>query len=88
MKIAQCLRCQKEGDAISVMPHGGALGAELQSKICAECWKAWNEESVRIINEHHLNLSLPSARALLSTQMKIFLKLIPPPPDASITVLS
>jgi Fe-S cluster biosynthesis and repair protein YggX len=88
MKIERCVRCEKEGEEIQTMPHGGTLGAELKSKICSACWEEWNGEAVKIINEHHLNLSLPSARAFLSTQMKIFLKLIPPLTDASVTVLS
>ncbi|MEK7702878.1 MAG: Fe(2+)-trafficking protein, partial [Nitrospirota bacterium] len=76
-------RCQQEGEPIDAMPHVGALGEEIKSKICASCWKAWNEEAVRIINEHRLKLSLPSARDFLSTQMKIFLKFMPPPETQS-----
>jgi Fe-S cluster biosynthesis and repair protein YggX len=78
--MIHCIRCEKDAEAIIIMPHGGVLGETLKTKVCGLCWDEWNKESVKIINEHRLNLSDPSARAFLSTQMKIFLKLAPPPP--------
>ncbi len=78
--MVRCIRCEQSAEPISVMPHGGVLGAELTAKICALCWETWNQEAIKIINEHRLNLSDPSARSFLSTQMKIFLKLMSPPP--------
>jgi len=73
------------------MPHGGTLGETLKANICGLCWEAWNQESVKMINEHRLNLSESTARGFLSTQMKIFLKLVPPvpmaaPPPISVTL--
>ena len=78
--MIHCIRCEKDGEDIRKMPHGGALGVMLTEKICGQCWEEWNKESVRIINEHRLNLSDPAARGFLSTQMKIFLKLAAPAP--------
>ncbi len=76
--MIHCIRCEKDAEAIITMPHGGALGETLKTKVCGLCWAEWNAESVKIINEHRLNLSEASARGFLSTQMKIFLKLAPP----------
>ena len=78
--MVHCIRCEKDSEEISLMPHGGALGAELSAKVCALCWEEWNKEAVKIINEHRLNLSESAARGFLSTQMKVFLKLAPPAP--------
>ena len=80
-----CLRCQKEGQEIAHLPLKGALGEEVKAKICSLCWGEWKIESVKIINDHRLNLSEPAARAFIATQMKIFLKLIPSP-ESSITI--
>ncbi|MBI3598625.1 MAG: Fe(2+)-trafficking protein [Nitrospirae bacterium] len=76
----RCIRCEKDAEGISNVPHGGALGETLKAKICSLCWEEWNKESVKIINEHRLNLSELAARSFLSTQMKIFLKLAPSAP--------
>jgi Fe-S cluster biosynthesis and repair protein YggX len=82
-----CGRCHKEGDPITQLPHGGTLGEEIRAKVCLPCWGEWSQESVRVINEHRLNLSEPAARAFLSTQMKIFLKLIEAPPPIALISL-
>lgn len=78
--MVHCIRCEKDAEAIGTLPHGGALGETLKTKVCGLCWEEWNKESVKIINEHHLNLSDPAARGFLSTQMKVFLRLAPSPP--------
>ncbi len=86
MIMVYCVRCQKEGEPIQTLSHGGALGAEIKEKVCLACWSEWSLEAVRVINEHRLNLSEPTARAFLSTQMKVFLKLIPAPAPPPITI--
>ncbi len=84
--MINCIRCQKEGEIINNLPHKGALGEEIKAKVCSLCWEEWSKESVKIINEHRLNLSEPSARGFLSTQMKLFLKLLQPPPEPTVTI--
>ncbi len=88
LEMIHCVRCDKEGEPIKTMPHGGSLGEMLKAKVCLSCWEEWNGESVKVINEHRLNLSEAAARGFLSTQMKVFLKLIPPPPTGPITISS
>jgi len=78
--MVRCIRCEQSAEEIITMPHGGALGETLKAKVCGLCWAEWNIESVKFINEHRLNLSEAAARAFLSTQMKIFLKLAPTVP--------
>ena len=86
--MIDCIRCQKQGDEIDALPHKGPLGEELKAKICSPCWEEWKKESIKIVNEHRLNLSESAARAFLSTQMKLFLKLIQPTTNAPITISS
>jgi len=74
-----CIRCHQRGEEIIQMTYGGAIGAELKAKVCNACWEMWYGQSVKIINEYRLNLREPSARVVLSTQMKIFFGMIPPP---------
>jgi Fe-S cluster biosynthesis and repair protein YggX len=82
--MIDCVRCKREGNEIDALPHKGALGEEIKAKICSLCWVEWKEESIKIVNEHRLKLSEPAARAFLSTQMKVFLKLSPH--DTAITI--
>jgi len=86
--MIDCIRCGKKGNAIDTLPHKGMLGEEIKANICSLCWGEWQEESVRMVNEHRLKLIEPEARAFLSRQMKIFLKLMQPPSDAPITISS
>lgn len=86
--MINCIRCQRPGEPINTLPHKGALGEDIKSKICALCWEEWQKESVKIINEHHLKLNELAARNFLSTQMKIYLKLSPSPPDSIFVAVS
>jgi len=84
--MIDCVHCHRLGDPIDSLPQKGVLGEEIKAKVCSPCWEEWKKESVKLINEHRLNLSELSARNFLSTQMKIYLNLTPPLPNASITI--
>ena len=79
MAEVDCIRCKQRGSEIERVTYGGAIGAELKATICNNCWVAWYDQSVKIINEYRLNLRDAPARAFLSEQMKIFLGMIPAP---------
>ena len=79
MPEVTCVRCGQRREAIQGVPYGGKIGAELKAKICDPCWKEWYAQSIKIINEYHLSLRDAKSRDFLATQMKIFLKLAPPP---------
>jgi len=76
-----CVRCGLKREEIEGLSMGGKLGRELQEKVCGLCWKAWYDQSVKLINEYHLSLRDAKSRAFIATQMKIFLKLIPTPDE-------
>ncbi len=79
-----CVRCKKTQGEIEGVPYGGKVGEALKKTVCNLCWKAWYDQSVKIINEYRLNLRDPSAREFLATQMKIFLGTPPSPSDQGI----
>ena len=69
-----CARCGKpDAPALARRPMPGALGAELQEKICADCWAEWQKVEVMVINELRLNFMDPGAQATLNKHMREFL---------------
>ena len=87
MAEVECVRCHQKRQAIEGTPYGGKIGEELKAKVCDVCWQEWLKEmSIKIINEYRLNLGEASARQFLSTQMKIFFGLQPPPPEGGIKI--
>ncbi len=58
-------RCERPGcmagkraKSIDKRPIPEALGLRIQEKICQDCWEAWfKDQSVKVINELHLDLS-------------------------------
>ena len=72
-----CRRCGKEGPALARPPQPGPLGAEIQSTVCADCWREWEKAEVMVINELRLNFMDPEAQRTLDTHMREFLALEP-----------
>ncbi len=72
-----CSRCGRDGEAMAAPPMPTALGAELQQRVCPDCWREWLRTQVMLINEYRLNLVEPEARKALEGQMRTFLNLAP-----------
>lgn len=69
-----CARCGKpDAPALARRPMPGALGAEMQEKICADCWAEWQKVEVMVINELRLNFMDAGAQATLNKHMREFL---------------
>jgi Fe-S cluster biosynthesis and repair protein YggX len=69
-----CARCGRtDAPALARRPMPGALGAELQEKICADCWAEWQKVEVMVINELRLNFMDSGAQATLNKHMREFL---------------
>ncbi len=79
MADVDCIRCLKTGGVIEQMSYGGKIGAALKEKVCNACWIEWYAQSIKVINEYRLNLREASDREVLSTQMKIFFRMLPAP---------
>lgn len=83
MTEVQCVKCGKSGEAITDMLFLGRLEAEVKSKVCKTCWKAWEGMRVMVINEYQVNLGEETGRELVKNQMKAFLNLGGQPADTS-----
>jgi Fe-S cluster biosynthesis and repair protein YggX len=74
-----CSRCGRQAAALTKPPLPGKLGAELQARVCADCWAEWQKAEVMVINELRLNFMDPGAQAILDRHMREFFALDGPP---------
>lgn len=83
-ETVHCARCGRDAATLSRPPIPGPEGAEILSRVCAECWDEWTRMEVMVINELRLNFMDPDAQDKLSHQMREFLGLTAPetPADA------
>jgi len=83
-----CSRCGNEKPRLPKPPVPGAFGAELQQRVCADCWAEWQGMEVMVINELRLNFMDPEAQQVLDEHMRKFFFLdgeggdMPVPEDA------
>ena len=74
-----CVRCRRpQAPALEKPPLRGALGAEVASRVCADCWQEWQRAEVMVINELRLNFMDPEAPKVLETHLRQFLALDTP----------
>jgi len=69
-----CARCGRpDAPALTRRPMPGPLGAEIQEKVCADCWAEWQKAEVMVINELRLNFMDPDSQKTLNRHMREFL---------------
>jgi Fe-S cluster biosynthesis and repair protein YggX len=56
-------------------PMAGDLGLAAQRGTCADCWKDWLDEQVRLINHLALKPWLAADREVLAQKLREFLHL-------------
>jgi Fe-S cluster biosynthesis and repair protein YggX len=79
MSTLHCVRCDRpEAPALARPPLRGQLGQEIQERVCADCWRDWQQNEVMVINELRLNFMDPAAQDILTRHMREFLRLDPP----------
>jgi len=71
----RCRRCGRPHGMLSELPFKGALGEEILSSICTECWREWIPMGTKVINELGLQLADPRAEAIYDEHMREFLQL-------------
>lgn len=70
----QCSRCgAPEGEPLPSPPFRDDLGRRIRSEVCAECWEAWKERQMLLINHFGLNLQDREDREFLRRNLKAFL---------------
>ncbi|MDX1712285.1 oxidative damage protection protein [Vreelandella venusta] len=68
-----CRKYQQELPALPFPPLPGKQGQEIQDTVSKQAWEEWQSLQTRLINEKHLNMLEPEARAYLMGQMQRFL---------------
>lgn len=75
MSAVKCVRCGNEAPPPDFIPYAGALKEAVAKQVCAECWEAWKNRSVMVVNEFRLMPFLPQHKEILEQHMVEFLKL-------------
>ena len=78
MADVTCARCgQTRAGAGRVLP--GAIGDEIEQRVCAQCWTEWLAQQIRVINHYGLRPALREDREKLYDFTRDFLQLSTPP---------
>ena len=54
MAEVTCARCGKVREGAGKVGLPGSLGADVEARICAECWREWLATQIRVINHYGL----------------------------------
>jgi Fe-S cluster biosynthesis and repair protein YggX len=85
LETVSCHRCHRLGPRIDALPLlPAAQAAEIQAKVCADCWADWERTEVMVINELRLNFMDPEALSTLTRHMREFLALDASPSGAAV----
>jgi Fe-S cluster biosynthesis and repair protein YggX len=70
-----CRVCGQPGETPPEVAWGGSLGEVIRNEVCLSCWAAWEDMSVKIVNEYRLSMSNSEHYKLLVDQLRNYLKL-------------
>jgi len=71
-ETVQCVKLDREGEALTRQPYPGELGKRIQANVCREAWEMWKEHQTMLINEYRLSPMDPKARSMLEEEMEKF----------------
>ena len=75
MTPVTCARCAQTREGAGNVGLPGTLGAEVEERICAECWKEWLATQIRVINHYGLRPAVKEDRDKLYGFTREFLNL-------------
>ena len=72
-----CVRCGKPGDPPEARRVGypRAFKEQVLARVCGDCWKEWEGNEVKVINEYRLNFMDAAHREMLQKACAEFLQL-------------
>lgn len=73
MKTVICRKYGEELEAMQTPPFPNPLGEKLQQSVSKKAWDEWLAHQTMLINENHLSLLEPEAKAFLTEQREKFL---------------
>ena len=75
MADVTCARCAQTREGAGKVGLPGSLGAEVEERICAECWSEWLATQIRVINHYGLRPAVKEDRDKLYGFTREFLNL-------------
>ena len=70
MSTVQCVKLDREGEALSRAPYPGELGQRILAAVCKEAWQGWLGHQTMLINENRLTPIEVKDRKFLETEME------------------
>ena len=71
-RTVMCRKYRRELDALDAPPYPGPKGQEIYQSLSRKAWTEWLNLQTMLINEKHLSVRDPQARAYLGEQMEKF----------------
>ena len=68
-----CRKYQQELEGLNAAPFPGPTGQKIYEEVSKKAWQEWLQHQTMLINENHLNLMDPEAKAFLDEQREKFL---------------
>ena len=72
MNTVNCIKLNKELEALDRAPYPGDLGKKILESVSKEAWQEWLDYQTMLINENSLNLFEESSQSYLKQQMEIY----------------
>ena len=72
MNTVNCIKLNKELEALDRAPYPGELGKKILESVSKEAWQEWLDYQTMLINENSLNLFEESSQSYLKQQMEIY----------------
>ena len=72
MRTVNCIKLNKELEALDKAPYPGELGRKILESVSKEAWQDWLDYQTMLINENSLNLFEESSQSYLKHQMEIY----------------
>ncbi len=72
-----CIRCGLTRAGAGRVGLPGDLGARIEGSVCAECWKEWLQQQVRVINHYGLKPMVKEDREKIYALTREFFGLPP-----------
>ena len=72
MNTVNCIKLNKELEALDRAPYPGDLGIKILESVSKEAWQEWLDYQTMLINENSLNLFEESSQSYLKQQMEIY----------------
>lgn len=77
MADVTCVRCGQTREGAGRVGLPGALGEEIERQVCAECWREWVAQQIKVINHHGLRPAVREDREKLYEFTRQYLNLAP-----------